>query len=290
MSNNIVSINLGSVGASITNVSISGCTGNGTGCVALSGHQNDPVSSFPKEITISDVYSYLRIGAIGTCEGTAIQNISIGQILPTPTHTPPPPTPTATPPTPTATSPTPTATSTTLFRIDWALYRYAGARLLIKNSLNEEILNETATNAATRTGTIYVPSAKLPYTVTVYWNSGSGNVIHYSICDIGNGGTYLESSGSIDVINESESTIVSPTPNYVLVNVVGQNQQAIACAGGGGNNGGGGGGQVSNTWGCVGGQCTQGVGNYATYNDCCNACPGCSSGGAGGNNNGNPLN
>ena len=281
MSNNLISVNLGSVGASITNVSISGCTGNGTGCVALSGHQNDPVSSFPKEITISDVYSYLRIGAVGTCEGTAIQNISIGQILPTPTTTPPAPTPTTTPP-------TPTATSTTLYRIDWALYRYASANLLIKNSFNEIVVNENATNAADRTGTAYVLSTKLPYTVTVSWNSGSGNVIHYSICDIGNGGTYLESSGGIDTINSYESTVVSPTPFHTLVNVVGQNQQAIVCAGSGGS--GGSGGQISNTWGCVGGQCTQGVGNYATYNDCCNACPGCSSGGAGGNNNGNPLN
>jgi hypothetical protein len=229
MANNIVSINLGSVGASITNVSISGCTGNGTGCVALSGHQNDPVSSFPKQITISDTYTYLRIGAVGTCEGTAIQNIAIGSLLPTPT------------PTPTVVcnfgitystnspTPTPTAQAQSTARVDWALYRYAGARLIIKNNLNQEILNETSTNAALRTGTIYVPSTRLPYTVTVYWNNGSGNVIHYSICDIGNGGTYLESSGGIDVINESESTIVSPTPNYVLINVVGQSQQVPVC-------------------------------------------------------------
>ena len=35
------------------------------------------------------------------------------------------------------------------------------------------------------------------------------------------------------------------------------------------------GGFVSETYGCVNGQCTQGVGNYATYAECCGQCAGC---------------
>jgi hypothetical protein len=114
-------------------------------------------------------------------------------------------------------------------RVDWALYQYAGARIVVSDVNSSELLNETSTNASTRTGTIYVPTNKLPYTVTVYWNTGSGNVVHYGICDIGNTSVYLETSGGIDTLTQSESTLLSPTPNHILVNVKGQNQPPPMC-------------------------------------------------------------
>jgi hypothetical protein len=123
-------------------------------------------------------------------------------------------------------TPTPTPTMQ-MARIDWMLMRYARAVLTITNALGSQVLNETGTNASTRTGTIYVPENELPYTINVAYIQGLD--IHYSICDLGNNTTYLESSGSINALNIEEETVVSPTPMYISVNVVGQGQPAPIC-------------------------------------------------------------
>ena len=113
-------VNLGPVigsGISGQNVSISGCTGAscGSGCTPLVSAQ--AVSSFPKQISISDdnvVSLFVRVDG-GSCAGTTqCITITTGTPSPTPTATSVGPTPTATAvqPTPTATplQPTPTAT------------------------------------------------------------------------------------------------------------------------------------------------------------------------------------
>jgi hypothetical protein len=83
------------------------------------------------------------------------------------------------------------------------------------------------------------------------------------IVDVGpaNPSNPLSDSWSVSIGCSSATSTPTPTPT----------------SGGGG----GGGGFVSQTYGCVNDQCTQGVGNYSTYAECCANCPGCSSGGGG---------
>lgn len=111
-------INLGTVSPAITQVKLYECTGNNTGCVALTNYSAVNVNTFPITVSgINDNTSYIKVEALGTCAGT-IQSLLItgkpGTPTPTPTSTPTP-TPTVTPTSggPTFTpTPTPTVTPT----------------------------------------------------------------------------------------------------------------------------------------------------------------------------------
>jgi hypothetical protein len=125
----IASVSLGStIGLGITSVKLYECTGNNTGCTALTNYGNVAVSLFNPTYTITgitDSKTWLKVEPVGACSGTT-QNIQVTG-FPGPTATPAPTAtagPTATPsPTPTATAgsgptatptntPTPTSTST----------------------------------------------------------------------------------------------------------------------------------------------------------------------------------
>ena len=123
-------VSLGStIGIGITSVKLYECTGNNSGCTALSNYSNVPVSSFnPTYIVtgITDGKTWLKVEPVGACSGTT-QNLQVSG-FPGPTATPAPtataahnatatPTPTATTVVPTATAgptatPTPTPTAT----------------------------------------------------------------------------------------------------------------------------------------------------------------------------------
>lgn len=112
------SVNLGpTIGIGITSVKLYECTGNNSGCTALTNYTNVPVSSFnPNYIVtgITDNKRWIKVEPVGACSGTT-QNLQVSG-FPNPTATPTPtatsggaPSATATPtPTP---SPTPTATA-----------------------------------------------------------------------------------------------------------------------------------------------------------------------------------
>ena len=116
----IASVSLGStIGLGITSVKFYECTGNNTGCTALTNYGNVPVSFFNPTYTITgitDGKTWLKVEPVGACSGTT-QNIQVTG-FPGPTATPAPtatagPGPTATPVPPTATPVTPTATPVT---------------------------------------------------------------------------------------------------------------------------------------------------------------------------------
>jgi hypothetical protein len=122
----IASVSLGStIGLGITSVKFYECTGNNTGCTALTNYGNVPVSFFNPTYTITgitDGKTWLKVEPVGACSGTT-QNIQVTGFpgptaTPAPTSTPAPtatagPGPTATPVPPTATPVTPTATPVT---------------------------------------------------------------------------------------------------------------------------------------------------------------------------------
>ena len=109
-------INLGTVSPAITQVKLYECTGDNTGCTALTGYNAVDVNTFPITVSgINENSNYIKVEALGTCAGT-IQSLLISGKPGTPT-----PTPTGTPtPTPTVT-PTPTATTTSQTMV-WNLY------------------------------------------------------------------------------------------------------------------------------------------------------------------------
>ena len=77
-----VTINLGTVGGSITNVTLQECTGNDTGCTDITGYTNVAVSSFPLTVTtIDNASTYIKVIALGDC--TSTENIAISGITPT---------------------------------------------------------------------------------------------------------------------------------------------------------------------------------------------------------------
>jgi hypothetical protein len=170
---------------------------------------------------------------------------------PTPTRTPTPtpsasstptPTPSSSPtPTPSVTAAddfcadivftgptaTPTATANLLFRINWSIKGGSSSGLEILSVSSSVLLSESS-SGVDRTGFIDVTLSDLPYTVTGRWNSGSGNIVRYNICDITNGGEIFTSS-AINNMNMEESHTVSPTPYEIKVSVVGQNNTPMSC-------------------------------------------------------------
>lgn len=147
-------------------------------------------------------------------------------LTPTPTPDAPTPTPTLTPtatptltPTPTPTlTPTPTPTQVQV-RIDWITGpKGAGAGTLEINDVNgTQLLNEI-TAPGSKSGTIYISQAQAPYSVTGSWSAGSGNVVYYRICDIGNLSEVFYSEG----INNATGSVVYevyPTPLHTQVHL-----------------------------------------------------------------------
>ena len=176
----------------------------------------------------------------------SITGLSATIIVPTPTPTPtqtptptpttsvtatptqtstPTPTPTLTltntpPPTgvPVSTTPTPTQSVTptnTLpiasVQIDWVTGpKGAGAgELEIRDSAGTVVLSQI-TVPSQQSGTIYVSTSLIPFSVTGSWSAGSGNIVRYRVCDIYNGGE-LFYSGDIDSTIGSVSYLASPT-------------------------------------------------------------------------------
>jgi hypothetical protein len=131
-------------------------------------------------------------------------------------------------PTPTPTfTPTPSATSSSPVRVDWYLKAAAKASLQVLSNTSSLLLDETSAGTD-RSGTIYVALSDLPYTVVGNWASGSGNIVRYNICDTGNGGE-VYASGPIDAMLGSESYLVTPTPLWITINVVGNNTTPPTC-------------------------------------------------------------
>jgi hypothetical protein len=96
-------------------------------------------------------------------------------------------------------------------QIDWVTGpKGAGAgELEIRNSAGTVVLSEITTPSQ-KSGSIYISTSLVPFSVTGSWSAGSGNIIRYRVCDIYNGGE-LFYSGDIDIITGSESYLASPT-------------------------------------------------------------------------------
>jgi hypothetical protein len=127
-----------------------------------------------------------------------------------------------------APAPTPTATASSLARINWFLAAGSASGIIVESASGGQLLNETSTGGVNRSGYIDVNPSDLPYTVIGRWNSGSGNIVRYNICD--EYGSEIFASGPIDLVTMEEAHQVSPTPNQISVNVVGQNNMPPICA------------------------------------------------------------
>lgn len=116
----------------------------------------------------------------------------------------------------------------TTVELQWSLGAQGGGQLIIINSSSVEILNETSSAGTARSGTIYIPVSELPYTVRGQWASGSGNIIHYNVCDLTDGGTIF-TSGAIDNVVEYEDYLAYPTPVAALVQLTANNVTPPSC-------------------------------------------------------------
>lgn len=103
-------------------------------------------------------------------------------------------------------------------RFDWTLGAQSGGQLIMLNSSMVEVLNETSSAGGARSGTIYVALADCPCTIRGEWVSGSGNVIHYNICDI-TGGGQVYASGAINISTPIEDYLLNPTPLWSKTNL-----------------------------------------------------------------------
>ena len=116
----------------------------------------------------------------------------------------------------------------TTARLDWNVGNQSGGQLVVFNNIGSEILNITSTAGSVQSGTIYPLLTELPYTIRGEWVSGSGNIIHFNLCDILDGGT-IYTSGAITNVEGYEDYLVSPTPLYALVNLRAQNVTLPTC-------------------------------------------------------------
>jgi hypothetical protein len=126
-----------------------------------------------------------------------------------------------------APEPTPTATATSTYRINWFIDGGSSSGLEIQSASSAVLLSESSAGFD-RSGYIDVSPSDLPYTVTGRWNSGSSNIVRYNICDTSGGQIYA--SGPIDLMSMEEAYLVSPTPNEITVNVVGQGNIPMSCS------------------------------------------------------------
>lgn len=108
-----------------------------------------------------------------------------------------------------------TCSGTSAATVDWSVGAQSGGNLKVLNNVGTILIDINSSAGGSQFGTISVPFAQLPYTIRGSWVSGSGNIIKYRVCDLGNGGE-LFYSGAI-IIGESIDYTPSPTPIYVGV-------------------------------------------------------------------------
>jgi len=86
-----ITLSLGTVGSSISNVKLYGCNssigGECTSCTPLSGYENVGVATFPRVISgIPDGSTYIKVEAVGECSGSAQECIPITGLPITPSE------------------------------------------------------------------------------------------------------------------------------------------------------------------------------------------------------------
>jgi hypothetical protein len=120
------------------------------------------------------------------------------------------------------------STGSTTAEIYWtAGPKGGGAGTLTINDKNGSTLLNVTTTTGTQTGSIFVSSSLLPYSVTGSWSNGSGNIVRFNICD--DTGEYY-SSPDITNVNGSVSVSVSPTPLFTSIYLTsGYNSYPPAC-------------------------------------------------------------
>jgi hypothetical protein len=116
----------------------------------------------------------------------------------------------------------------TTVQLDWNVGNQSGGALTVFNNVGSQLLNITSTAGSVQSGTIYPLLTELPYTIRGEWVSGSGNIIHFNLCDVLDGGT-IYTSAAITIVEEYEDYLVNPTPLYALVNLRAQNVAPPTC-------------------------------------------------------------
>ena len=193
-------ITLGTVGTNVTHVSLVQCTGEGTGCQAITGadYSSVSVSSFPVTVTtLLDTTTHIKVTAASpgspSNQCTTLQNIAITGI-PAPTATPTPtptPTPTATPtPTPT---PTAAATSNTFTNTNGPAKLYPQPNLLNPSPTWQISLDSGATNNTVSLNPTPVNYANTP------WASGGGTTGDYAEINMGTDGTTTSTTSNFRI-------------------------------------------------------------------------------------------
>jgi len=94
-----ITLSLGTVGSSISNVKLYGCTGTTggicTNCTPIVGYESVSVVTFPRIVSgIPDGSTYIRAEVLGDCGASTQQCIAISNVPVSPT---PPPSPNNTP-------------------------------------------------------------------------------------------------------------------------------------------------------------------------------------------------
>ena len=211
-------ITLGTVGTNVTHVSLVQCTGEGTGCQAITGadYSSVSVSSFPVTVTtLLDTTTHIKVTAASpgspSNQCTTLQNIAITGI-PAPTATPTPtptPTPTATPtPTPT---PTAAATSNTFTNTNGPAKLYPQPNLLNNTPTWQISLDSGATNNTVSLNPTPVNYANTP------WASGGGTTGDYAEINMGTDGT---TTSTLDVFKITFQILASPSGGLTAIDTL----------------------------------------------------------------------
>lgn len=111
--------------------------------------------------------------------------------------------------------------------LSWSLNNQVGGRLIVYNNLMVELLN-VVTTTSIQSGTIYPLITELPYTIRGQWESGSGNIVQYRVCDVSVGGE-IYYSGPIDNMTGNIDYTVTPTPNHASVFLTSGNVTPLSC-------------------------------------------------------------
>jgi hypothetical protein len=113
-------------------------------------------------------------------------------------------------------------------QVSWTLNNIVGGRLIIYNNSMVELLN-VASFSEYQSGTIYPLITELPYTVRGQWNSGSGNIVRYNICNGDSPYGTIFTSGAIDNMTGYVDYTVTPTPDFASVNLTSGNVTPLTC-------------------------------------------------------------
>lgn len=111
--------------------------------------------------------------------------------------------------------------------LSWRTNGQLGGRLIVYNNLMVELLN-VETTTSMQSGTIYPLIAELPYTIRGQWESGSGNIVQYKICDLTDLVEIFD-SGPIDNMTGSIDYTVTPTPTHASVTLNSGNVPVLDC-------------------------------------------------------------